>query len=151
MKRSLLIVFGAALLFVSVPRNADAGPGLRFGLTDDPDTLSFGFFSENVLTRLGQRSFLSIEPGLDVGVDPDIDLLTVRGTFNFKFLFLTPSAEIYPLVGLSVYYINVDGGGDDTGVGLNLGGGVQFDRYSFELWLGLEDVPDITFLFGFAI
>jgi hypothetical protein len=151
MKRVVLALSIALTSLVVTHRSAEAGPGLRFGITDDPDTLSFGFFSEHVISRLGRTSFLSLEPGIDVGIDPDVDLLTVRGTFNFKFLFLTGRAALYPLVGISLYYWNYDNGPDDTGVGLNLGGGVQVDRFSFELWFGVDDIPDITFLFGIAI
>jgi len=148
MKRFIFAALFAVTL-LSVHR-AEAAPGIRLGLTDDPDTLTAGFFYELPASRLGRSAFLSLEPGVDVGFGDDVDFFTLRGTFNLKFIFVTGRAQLYPLLGLSVFYINVDNGGSDTGVGVNLGGGVQFDRFSFELWGGIKDVPDITFLFGIA-
>jgi|GEM_PF-5653131 len=151
MKRTIV---GAviALTLLAVSSSARAKPGLRIGLTDSPDTLGVGFFFENVASRLGNRSVLSIEPGIDLGFGSDLDFITVRGTFNLKFVFFSGNMQFYPIVGMSLYYLNVDNGGDDTVVGVNLGGGMQFDRFSFELMggIGHAPFPDITFWFGIA-
>ena len=151
MKRCIPLAI-AVVLGVSAER-AEANPGLRFGLTDDPETVFVGFFYEATVTTLGRTGWFTIEPGADLGIDiqDNVDFLMIRGTFNFKFVFpLGQRAQIYPLLGLSLVHLSVDGPGDDTNAGLNFGGGMQFDRFSFELWGGFDHIPDITFLFGIA-
>ena len=155
MKRCIITVTAVILLLSASPtREAEAAPGhpgIRLGLTDDPDTITGGFFYEFLVTRLGRSGFLTLEPGIDIGFGDDADLITIRGTFNAHFIFLVGrDVQLYPLIGGSVYYYNVDGGGDGTEGGLNLGGGVQFDRFSFEFWFGIDDIPDFTFLFGIS-
>lgn len=150
MKRAI-VGAAIALTLIGVSSSAQAKPGIRIGLTDDPDTLTFGFFFEKVTSRLGHRSVLAIEPGLDIGFGNDLDIVTLRGSFRLKFIFFSGDIQFYPLLGVGLYYINFDGGGDNTDVGVDLGGGMQVDRFSFELMGGIGDgYPDITFLFGIA-
>ncbi len=152
MKRCIITLSAAILLLSASPARAE--PGIRLGLTSDPDTLFVGFFYEAPITNLGRNSWLTIEPGIDLGFGEDADIMTLRGTFNFKFVFLVDRrVQLYPLIGASVYYWNVDDGPDGTEGGLNLGGGMQFDQFSFELWGGFNDdgpFPELTFLFGIA-
>ena len=149
-KRLLLPISGLVLSLVLVAgaSRAEANPGLRLGLTDDPDTLFVGFFYEAPLSWAGS-GFFALEPGVDLGFGDDVDFFTLRGTINGKYLIPVGSVFLYPILGLSVYYINVDGGGDDTWAGLNLGLGMRLDRFNFELTAGIDDLPDVTFSVGF--
>jgi len=142
-----LAVTGATL--TGLPDRAEAGPGFRVGLTDDPDSIFLGFQYGIPLSRLGQ-SYLVARPGVDLAVvDGPVDFF-LRGTFHFNFVFpLSGNLTIYPLVGPTLVYYNWDGG-DDTEVGVDLGFGFGIDRFSFEVWAGLSDIPDITFAFGVA-
>lgn len=152
MKRLCTAIVVVVSLLMAAP--AQANPGLRLGVTDDPDTLFLGFFYEAPVTRAG-RSFFALEPGIDLGFDSDVDFFTIRGTLNGKFLFRAGRRFfLYPLVGLSIYYINVDcpfEDCDDTSAGLNLGFGMRIERFNVELSLGLDDddLPDFTASFGF--
>jgi hypothetical protein len=152
MKRCIITVCAVILLYsASSVREAEAQghPGIRLGLTDDPDTITGGFFYEFLVTRLGRSGYLTLEPGIDVGGGDN--LFTIRGTFNAHFIFLVGrDVQLYPIIGGSVYYWRNDNDNDNTDGGLNLGGGVQFDRFSFEFWFGIDDIPDFTFLFGIS-
>ena len=162
MIRPLIATFLALALALSASPNAQAqprlgdGPGLRIGISDDPDTLFLGFLYGIPIADVGSSVFL-IEPGVDVGFGDDVDFFTIRGSANGKFLFPVGAVALYPLVGLSLYYLNVDRCGrndffgddcDHLGVGLNLGGGINFDRFNLELILGVNDVPDLSLSFG---
>ncbi|HLU64876.1 MAG TPA: hypothetical protein VKZ63_01290 [Kofleriaceae bacterium] len=141
-----------ALLLAAAPR-AEANPGLRLGLTDDPDTLFVGFFYEAPLSWAGS-GFFAVEPGVDLGFGEDVDFFTIRGTVNGKYLIPVGSVWLYPILGLSIYYVNVDdcpaaADCDDTGAGLNLGLGMRIDRFNMELTAGIEDVPDVVLNVGF--
>lgn len=144
----LALAVGSATLTGMVD-DAEAGPGFRVGLTDDPDSVFLGFHYGVPLSRLGQ-SFLVMRPGVDLAVvDGPVDFF-LRGTFHFNFVFpLSGNFSIYPLVGPTLVYYNWDGG-DDTEVGIDLGFGFGVDRFSFEVWAGVSDIPDITFAFGVA-
>jgi len=150
----LRILTAAALLSVlafASPAGADVN--LRLGLTDDPDTIFIGVGADIPLTG-GRSGLLVIEPSGDLGLGEfgDRDFFTIRGSANFKyFIPVGRDAMAYPLGGVSIYYINVEDGGSDSDIGINLGGGIKFRQFGFELQLGVEDVPDLTFLFFFAI
>jgi hypothetical protein len=145
-----------ALAITGPSPRTQADPGVRVGLTDDPDSLFVGFFLEEPLSY-GRSAIFAIEPGADVGFGRDVDYFTIRGTLNGKVLFpVGRSAYLYPIFGLSLYYINFDdcNGCDDTSVGGNLGLGFRIDRFNFELTFGIDDAafyPDITFNFGFLL
>lgn len=136
---------------VAPPREADAQPGIRLGVTDDPDSFFFGFSYAIALTG-GRNGVFVLEPGFDLGVgDGPVDLL-LRGTAHFKYLIPIGRARdfvIYPLVGPDFVHIEFDGAGDSGEVGVDLGFGMGFKNFTFELWAGLSDIPDLTLAFGF--
>lgn len=131
---------------------AHAGPGARLGITDDPESIFGGVFWQFELTQLGPGQ-LRIQPGVDLAiVDGAIDLM-IKGSAHFAWeVPVGNNLRLYPLGGPVLTLIFVDRGDDDDidlGLGLDLGIGLGFDRFTFELWLGIEDSPDITFAFGF--
>ncbi len=137
---------------------AEAGPfGVRLGITDDPDTIFGGFVWEVPLSG-GQSGSFVVEPGLDVGIglDDPVDF-TIAGTAHFKYLIPIGGrgSYAYPLFGPMLYYINFDDrrrDDDDFEVGVNIGGGIRFDRYEIDLWFGITDhIPDLAFAFTFRL
>ena len=140
-----------ALSVLMPPREAEAQPGLRLGVTDDPDTLFFGFSYAFALTDAGPGIFV-LEPGFDLGVGDDAVDLMLRGTGHFKFLIPIGRGNdivVYPLVGPTLIHFEFDGPGDETEVGVDLGFGFGFKNFTFELWVGVNDLPDITAAFAF--
>lgn len=144
-----------ALLLVGFSKRADAGPGVRVGLTDDPDALFGGFFYEIPLGAAGPGVFV-LDPGGDIGIGLDdyVDF-TLRGSLNIEYFIPINQFYLYPLMGLSVMYINFDNDRcrgndcDHTEAGLNIGLGFAFlERFNLELYATVDDIPDLTFSFG---
>lgn len=100
---------------------------------------------------------LRIEPSAELGFGDagGFDFLSIRVSANFKYMVpLSHNAAIYPLIGPSLYYLNFDDcAGDcaDTGVGLNLGAGIDISGFGFDLVAGVTDeIPDIAFTFMYT-
>jgi hypothetical protein len=134
-----------ALVLLVLSGSAAASPmrgGIRLGITEDPDTIFVGGFG--VVDDLGGVPKLALEPGGDVGIgDEDF--------FGNQYRVPVGSGEMtaFPLAGVSVYYLNLDGcpdgfDCDDTDVGINFGGGFELNRrFGIQLWI-TADNPDIT-------
>jgi hypothetical protein len=149
-----------ALLLVGFSKRADAGPGVRVGLVDHPDSIFAGFFYEIPIGAAGPGVFV-LDPGVDLGLglDDPVDF-TLRGQLNVKYFIPINQFYLYPLLGLSVMYVNYDNDRcgrfnddcDDTDAGLNIGLGFAFlERFNLELYAtAADDVPDLTFSFGFS-
>lgn len=155
MKRTAIAV-ALGLLLIGSSQRAEAGPGVRVGLTEGPDALFGGFFYEIPLGAAGPGVFV-LDPGVDlgIGIDEPIDF-TLRGQLNAKYFIPIDQFFLYPLLGLSVMYVNFDNDrrGDDghTDVGLNIGLGFAFlERFNLELYAtAADDFPDLTVSFGFS-
>jgi hypothetical protein len=152
MKRLATVV--VALVVFSLSSRAEARPGIRVGLTDDPDEIFAGFFYEIPLGAAGPGVFV-LDPGVDVGIGDDV--FSIRGQLNAKYFIPVGEFFLYPLMGLSLMYVNFDCGRDDrndcddTEAGLNLGLGFAFlERFNLELYATVSDYPDLTFSFGFV-
>jgi hypothetical protein len=68
-------------------------------------------------------------------------------------VFPLDEVDIYPIGGLSIYHLSAhDCSGDCNAnhLGLDLGGGLRYRRTSFDLTLGLGDIPDLTFTVGYT-
>ena len=156
MKQFLAACVGLAMLSI-VPQTADAGPGLRLGLTDDPDTLFAGAHWRVPFARGGQGVFV-VQPGVDfgIGIDDPTNFM-IRGTAHFGYMFpVAPDIVLYPLLGPSLILINRDVGDDDsdtdTEAGVDLGIGAQFRQFALELWFGLsDDTTDLTLAISFNL
>jgi hypothetical protein len=153
MKR-LATAVALVLLLVGFSKRADAGPGIRIGLTDDPDEVFAGFFYEIPLGAAGPGVFV-LDPGADIGVGDDV--WSLRGQLNAKYFIPIDQFFLYPLLGLSVMYVNFDCGRefdrdcDATEAGLNLGLGFAFlERFNIELYATVDEFPDLTVSFGFS-
>jgi hypothetical protein len=152
MKR-LATAVALVLLLVGSSKRAAAGPGVRVGLTDDPDMVFAGFFYEIPLGAAGPGVFV-LDPGVDLGIGDD--WWSLRGQLNAKYFIPIDQFYLYPLLGLSVMYLNADedrcrGDCDDTEAGLNIGLGFAFlERFNIELYATVSDYPDLTVSFGFS-
>lgn len=160
MKRLLGCAALSLLLLLCVaPRDAradiDGLLGGRLGLTDDPTTFQLGIFYEMAIAQAGS-GFFAIEPGADIGIDleDNVSFWTLRATVNGKYLIPVNNLFLYPIFGLSLWYVNVDCGDngrdcDDTEAGINLGGGLRVNHFNFEITAGLDDIPDLFFSVGY--
>lgn len=147
--RLVVLAFLAAAGVGAAAESAEAQPAFRVGLTDDPDALFLGFQYGIPLAESGPGLFL-FEPGVDFGIIEGPADFFIRGTFHFKYLIPIGRGDFvfYPLIGPAIFYIDFDNG-DDTEVGMDFGFGFGFRQFSFELWAGFSDIPDITFSFAF--
>lgn len=158
MKRILLAAVAASMIVLPAQdADADATPGLRLGLTDDPESFFAGVQFQTLLSG-GRSARIYFVPGVDFGIgDEGPDYWTVRGTGHFEFHFplgRRGDVSIFPLVGLTLYYINFDlpedFDDDEIDIAVDAGGGFMWDRFKFEVWLGVDDewAPEVTVAFG---
>lgn len=130
---------------------AAQGPGIRGGISINPDQVYFGghFESAPLVDRL------SFRPNLEVGVG---DNRTVVGV-NMEFVYKFPRRRGWRLYlggGPAVNFTTVDGGGNrsdgtSTDGGLNfLVGAEQARGLFFEMKVGAIDSPDVKFGVGFT-
>jgi hypothetical protein len=139
LRTSLLSV--AALTLASTV--AHAGPGLRVGVTSDPDSLFGGLQWRVPLSQVGPGK-LMLQPGADIGiVDGPVDLF-LRGTLHLGYMIpVSNDLSVYPLVGPSLVWAKA-GDASDTNIGLDVGVGGQFKNFALELWFGAVDSFDVT-------
>ena len=146
-----LLCAAALLATVTVSRPAAANPGLRGGVTSQPDTLFLGFQYDALISRGRSLAFV-IQPAVDVGFNDNLFL--VRGTAHFAFWIpvgRSPRLYLYPLIGVSgTYYNYKDPGGDSTGIGMDLGFGMRINQFGFEFWGSFRDAPDLTLAFSIS-
>ncbi|MBP7148173.1 MAG: hypothetical protein KBD01_11545 [Acidobacteria bacterium] len=158
-ERALVLLAAVAVLLVA-PSPAAAqevtaqGVGFRVGVSAKPDQvfggfmIDFGELTENLFFR----------PNLEVGFGDDETAITLNGALHYVFGMKWGVWNPYAGGELGVNYrkFDDDAPGDDssdTGLGVNLIGGMQTPRggggnYLFELKLGLAEKPDAKFLFG---
>ena len=144
-RNTLLTLFvTAALLAVSSPARAQ-GPGVRGGVSVDPDQIYLGGHYET--SPLIER--LHFKPNLEIGFGDDLTL--VAG--NFEFVWKFPSRRswlIYVGGGPGVNFYNREGS-DNTEAGFNFLVGVENTRgLAFELKIGTLDSPDLKFGVGYT-
>jgi len=129
--------------------------GARAGATISPDAVSLG--GHAAIVDLADLPQLRIEPAVElaVGEEGRISYWMLRFFGHAKYMFDVEDLPIqpFPLVGLEVSYARVSGPVDDGDlkVGLNLGGGVEYQGFAVELFFGIGSVPDVTvsFLYTF--
>jgi hypothetical protein len=147
MKYLLTIV---AVLGIAVPAAAQ-GPGVRGGVSVDPDQVYFGghYETEALVDRL------HFKPNVEVGIGDDV----VATTINMEFVYKFPSRSRWLLYAgggpaINFYsYDDDDRGGDstDTEGGLNLLFGVENrGGLFFEVKVGAIDSPDVKFGVGYT-
>jgi hypothetical protein len=128
------------------------GPGVRGGVSVDPDQFYFGGHYET--SALVDR--LHFRPNLELGLGDDL----VTTALNFEFVYKFPSRSGWRLFaggGPAVNFYSFDDddgpGGDDTETegGLNfLFGAEASNGLFFELKVGAIDSPDLKFGVGWT-
>jgi len=141
----LLLVLG-----IAVPASAQ-GPGVRGGVSVDPDQVYFGghYETEALVDRLHFR------PNVELGLGDDL----VTTALNMEFVYKFPTRSRWLLYAgggpaVNFYSYDDDGrGGDNTETegGLNLLFGVENrGGLFFEVKVGVIDSPDVKFGVGFT-
>ena len=141
----LLVVLG-----IAIPAAAQ-GPGVRGGVSVDPDQVYFGghYETEALVDRLHFR------PNVELGLGDDL----VTTALNMEFVYKFPTRSRWLLYAgggpaVNFYSYDDDGrGGDntDTEGGLNLLFGVENrGGLFFEVKVGAIDSPDVKFGVGFT-
>ena len=143
-----LAVFVAAITLVVVPSPALAqGPGLRGGVSVDPDQFYLGGHYET--SALVSR--LHFKPNLEAGFGDDLTLIA----FNFEFVYKFPANNdwtLYAGAGPAVNLYSFDESDDsETEAGFNILFGAETRRgLFFELKVGALDSPDVKFGVGWT-
>jgi hypothetical protein len=132
------------LAIIAEPASAQ-GPGLRAGVSIDPDQFYFGGHYET--TALVDR--LHFRPNVEIGLGDDITTIALNFEFVYKF---APQGDwrFYAGIGPAVNFYDFDGG-DDTEPGLNfLVGAETTQGLFFEFKVGAIDSPDLKFGVGWS-
>ena len=122
------------------------GPGVRGGVSIDPDQFYFGGHYETppLVDRLHFR------PNLEVGIGDDV----VTTAINFEFVYKFPSRSpwrLYAGGGPAVNFYSFDNDNSETEGGFNfLIGAEQRNGLFFELKVGVIDSPDLKFGVGYT-
>jgi hypothetical protein len=138
-----------ALLALASPAHSDTSAGIRAGLSVDPDQVVFGAHLN--LSPVSEHVY--IVPSAEAGFGNDATTIAINGDVQYRF---DRDGTVRPYAGggLAIYYVNVDGGGSDTNVGVDILGGIFFgDANGHPLFVdvkaGLTDeVPDWKFMLG---
>jgi hypothetical protein len=145
----VLLFVVPALFALAVPAYAQ-GPGVRGGISIDPDQFYFGghYETDALVDRLHFR------PNLEVGLGDDV----VTTGLNFEFIYKFPTRSAWRLYAgggpaVNFYSFDRDGADGDTETegGLNfLFGAESSNGLFFEIKVGAIDSPDVKFGVGFT-
>jgi hypothetical protein len=135
----------AAVIAVAVPSASAQGPGIRAGVSVDPDQFYFGGHYET--NALVDR--LHFRPNAGIGIGDDVTTVAL----NFEFVYKFPRQGdwgFYAGAGPAVNFYNFDGG-DNTEPGLNfLVGAETRQGLFFEFKVGAIDSPELKFGVGWS-
>jgi len=144
MQRISVRVLVCAVLTTVAASSAVAGVGLQAGLSLSPDDFVIGVHFKP--PTLAKR--ISIVPSVEAGFG---DATMVAGNLDGHFLLATTRLAPYLGAGLTVNWVDYDGG-SSTDFGGSLLGGIQLTKHLyFETKVGLGDVPDWKFLVGASL
>jgi hypothetical protein len=129
------------------PASGQIAPGVRAGLSLDPDQFYIGGHIETA--PLVER--LVFRPNVEVGFGDNVTL----AAFNFEFVWMFPRRRspwgFYAGGGPAINLYQFDGPGDETEGGFNFVGGLENRKgLFFEFKLGVADSPDFKFGVGFT-
>lgn len=133
------LAVAAALVAIPAAAEAQATLGPQLAYHDD-----FDFGLGAALTVPAD----AIDPRVDFMADfawffPDvdgIDYFELNGNLLYDFILEGSTATPFALAGLNIASISLDtpGGGDNTELGLNLGGGIKFNAGTFRPAVGVR-------------
>jgi hypothetical protein len=136
------------VLFSSTPALAQ-DPGIRGGISIDPDQFYFGGHLETspLIDRLYFR------PNLEVGIGDDLTLIGANMEFVYKFT-RNRGLNLYAGAGPALNILMFEGEGDDdteTEAGFNILVGAETPKgLFFEFKIGAIDSPDFKFGVGYT-
>ena len=144
------LALGAA--FLAAPASAQVSFAPLVGYDIDAEAFTLG-----VAFELGtQLPSLPLQPSIRPSVEyvfADSDVTYVRADVDLVGrLQATPQVQPYLKLGPTIEFVSVDIAGvseSNTEVGLNLGGGLEFNRVFVEGALGLGDISDFRVRAGF--
>jgi hypothetical protein len=122
----LVLTFGTAR---ANPVTIAIGP--RLSLNTDGNDAALGAEARFGVLQLAPKLRLDIRPSFDwIFVGHGLTFWALSGDALFALDVGTPTVEPYGIVGIGIFHSSYDipfgGGGSDTNVGLNLGGGARF-------------------------
>ncbi len=143
-----VLILAAVVLAATVsPAFPQQGPGVRGGISADPDQFFIGghFVTRPVWDRL------RFQPNVEAGFGDDRTVVA----FNMEFGYWMPVKNdwhVYVGGGPAVNVTSTDGkGGDDAGPGLNIFAGLQrHGGLFFEIKVGAFDSPDFKLTIGYT-
>ena len=143
-----LSFFLALVVFSATPAMAQ-DPGIRGGISLDPDQFYFGGHLET--SPLVDR--LHFRPNVEVGIGDDLTLIAANMEFVYKFT-ARRAWNFYAGGGPALNIFMFDGAGDndsETEAGFNvLAGAESSGGLFFEFKLGLIDSPELKFGVGYT-
>ena len=144
------ILLGVLFLLMAVPSPAAAqAPGVRAGISVDPDQFYFGGHLET--NPLVDR--LYFRPNVEVGFGDDLTLIAANMEFVYKFS-TRRAMNLYAGGGPALNIFMFDGAGDndsETEAGFNFLVGMETNRgLFFEFKIGVMDSPDLKFGVGYT-
>ncbi|MGH9387291.1 MAG: hypothetical protein ACRD2N_23725 [Vicinamibacterales bacterium] len=146
----ICVSFLLPVLLLAVAGSAAAQPGVRGGVSIDPDQAYFGAHYETapLIDRLYFR------PNVEAGVGDDLTHVGLNMEFVYKFPRRRQGWVLYVGGGPAVNFYTFDRPGDNdtnTEGGLNLMIGVEHSRgWMFEIKVGALDSPDVKFGVGWT-
>jgi hypothetical protein len=140
-------IVACAALVVGVADQAFAqGPGVRAGVSVDPDQFYVGghYETDELIDHLYLR------PNLEVGFGDDVTTVAVNIEAIYKFpLKNRRDTSVYAGGGPAINFYDRDNESDAKG-GLNLLGGIEFGKVFFEVKGGLFDSPNLKVGIGYT-
>lgn len=140
-------LLAACLLMSTAGLAAAQGPGVRAGLSIDPDQVFIGghYETEALIDRLHFR------PNVEAGFGDDLTLVAL----NFEFAYKFPSRRgwhLYAGAGPAINFYSFGEGRDsESEAGMNFLVGVeQTDGLFFEFKVGAIDSPNLKFAVGWT-
>jgi hypothetical protein len=138
-------VFFAVVLLVLARPAAAQGPGLRAGLSIDPDQVFIGGHYETgpIVDRV------HFKPNIEIGFGDDFTLIAL----NFEGVYKFPSQGDWNAYAGGGPALNIASFDDDsdTGAGFNFLGGIETTRgLMFEVKFGVADSPQVKFTVGYT-
>jgi hypothetical protein len=150
-KRLVLLVAVGLLLAPAAHASSVEALGPRAGVSIDPDQFVFG--GQMKIGPYGTDFHLV--PNLEIGLSDNLTIFQ----FNFDVDWVIPleSKKVSPYVGggIALALMDVENDGTETGVGINVLGGVELpstggtSAFLGELRIGFgSDIPDLKFMLG---
>ena len=139
-------VVACAVVVIGAGTAAAQGPGVRGGVSDDPDQFYIGghFETDELIDHLYLR------PNLEVGFGDDVTTIAVNIEAVYKFALKNRrDTRFYAGGGPAIIVYDRDNGSDAKG-GLNLLGGLEFGKFFFEVKGGLVDSPSLKVGIGYT-